>query len=48
MSRFNIVETEKYFKYEVEPRAQAAANMIFTTRRGGVSDGRYSSLNMGY
>lgn len=48
MSLFNIVETEKYFKYEAGTGAQAAAGMIFTTRRGGVSDGRYSSLNMGY
>lgn len=48
MSRLKIVETEKYFKYEVEPRTEAAPNMLFTTRRGGVSEGRYSSLNMGY
>ncbi|HBC76509.1 MAG: hypothetical protein A2008_01705 [Candidatus Wallbacteria bacterium GWC2_49_35] len=49
MSRLNIVENEKYFKYEVEsPAAEDAPNMLFTTRRGGVSDGRYSSLNMGY
>ena len=48
MSRFNIVETEKYFKYDVEAGTKAAPNMLFTTRRGGVSEGRYASLNMGY
>ncbi|OQA78153.1 MAG: Laccase domain protein YfiH [bacterium ADurb.Bin243] len=43
---FKINENEKYFRYELA--GSPSANMLFTTRRGGVSEGRYSSLNMGY
>lgn len=46
MNNFKIIETERYFKYEIEGRSEA--RLLFTTRRGGVSGGRYDSLNMGY
>jgi len=41
---FKIIESERYFRYDIAGEAR----MLFTTRRGGVSPGRYASLNMGY
>jgi len=46
MSILKTIETDKYFKYEIAGHPEA--NLLFTTRRGGVSGGRYDSLNMGY
>ncbi len=46
MSIFKTIETEKYFKYEIAGHPDA--QLLFTTRRGGVSGGKYDSLNMGY
>ncbi len=56
MVDFNIIETQKYFKYIIKNKigkkrggeGKGEAEMLFTTRRGGVSEGIYSSLNMGY
>lgn len=54
MKTINILETEKYFRYEPSLAAGSgnerggAPVMLFTTRRGGSSEGRYASLNMGY
>ncbi len=54
--KLKTIETQKYFKYEFEPgfvsdnvfSDRLPVSMIFTTRRGGVSEGIYSALNMGY
>lgn len=52
MVDFKIIETQKYFKYSFENKtgnnSGRIVEMLFTTRRGGVSGGVYSSLNMGY
>jgi hypothetical protein len=52
MVDFKIIETQKYFKYIIENKTGKnrgrEVEMLFTTKRGGVSEGIYSSLNMGY
>lgn len=45
-NKFNIIENQKYFRYEIN--GEPGLKMLFTTRRGGASNGRYESLNMGY
>jgi len=42
--KMRINEHERYFSYD----SHDGPVMLFTTRRGGVSPGPYSSLNMGY
>lgn len=44
MAAATIRESERYFSYETP----GGPGMLFTTRRGGVSRGRYSSLNTGF
>lgn len=52
MVDFKLIETQKYFKYIFEDKPGnnrgREVEMLFTTKRGGVSEGIYSSLNMGY
>lgn len=50
--QFNILEFNKYFQYEILDKSGIKQDIkpyfLFTTKNGGVSNGRYKSLNMGY